>query len=114
MITQTKRNDLAILALSGRLDFNARHDYQSAIQKAKESGAHRIVLNLKDVSFIDSAALGLITVAFKDLQQAKIGLVLAEAQDYVKKIFDLANLGNIIPIFSTVDEAVSARVTVAK
>ncbi len=109
LITQTKQNGAVILALSGRLDFNARHEFQNAIEKAKESGATVIVLNLKDVSFIDSAALGLITVAYKNMEQEKIRVSIANAQDYVQKIFTLANLGNIIQIYSSIDEAVSSR-----
>ena len=109
LITQTKQNGAVIVGLSGRLDFNARHEFQSAMDKAKESGAHVIVLNMKDVSFIDSAALGLITVAYKNMESEKIRVVIANVQDYVQKIFSLANLGNIIQIYPSVDEAVSSR-----
>ena len=113
LITQTARNDAAILTLSGRLDFKARHDFQTAIQKAKESGGKLVVLNMKDVSFVDSAALGLITVAYKNLETEKVRLVIADVQDYVQKVFTLANLGNIIKICPSVDEAFSSRVPVA-
>ncbi len=108
MIVQTKKNGAVVLALSGRLDFTARHDFQGAIQQAKDSGAKLIVLNIKDISFIDSAALGMLMVAFKDLQQGKVRLVIAEPQPYVQKIFALANLSNIVSVYSTVDEAVSS------
>ncbi len=112
VITQTKLQDAVIMTLSGRLDFNARHEFQCGIEKAKESGSSLIVLNMKDVSFIDSAALGLITVAYKNMAAVNIRVVIAQAQDYVQKIFALANLQNIIKIYSSVDEAVSSRVSV--
>ncbi|MCA9470698.1 MAG: STAS domain-containing protein [Nitrospirales bacterium] len=113
MITQTTRDNAAILSLVGRLDFNARHDFQAAVEKAKATGVHLIVAHLKDVSFIDSAALGLLTVAYKNLEAAKIRLVVAEPQDYVRKIFSLANLGNLIKVYATVDDAVSSRTSFA-
>ena len=112
VITQTKLQNAVIVTLSGRLDFNARHEFQSGMEKAKESGSSLIVLDMKDVSFIDSAALGLITVAYKNMAAAKVGVVIAHAQEYVQKIFSLANLQNIIKIYPTVDEAVSAGVSV--
>ncbi len=109
VITQTNRGQAAILALSGRLDFNGRNSFQTAIQKAKESGAHSVVLDMKDVSFIDSAALGLVTVAFKNLEAEKLSLTIANCQDYVNKVFNLANIGNIIKIYSSVDEALAGQ-----
>ncbi|MGB0911454.1 MAG: STAS domain-containing protein [Nitrospirales bacterium] len=112
IIVQSKQKGAVVLALSGRLDFTSRHDFQSAIQQAKETGSQLIVLNMKDVSFIDSAALGMLMVAFKDLQQSKIRLVIAEPQAYVEKIFTLANLGNIVSVCATVDEAVSLPISV--
>ncbi len=113
VITQTARGNAGILLLSGRFDFHARHDFQEAVQKAQDSDARLIVLHMKDVSFIDSAALGLITVTYKNLETAKVRLVVAELQDYVQKIFSLANLGAIISIFPSVDEAVASRAPVA-
>ena len=109
LINQTIKNGAAVLSLSGRLDFNARTDFQTAIQKAKDSHVPLIVLNMKDVSFIDSAALGLMTVAFKNLEASKIRFVIADAQDYVQKVFTLANLGNIITIYPSVEEAITSR-----
>ena len=109
VINQTIKGNAAVLSLSGRLDFNARHDFQAAIQKANESHVSLIVLNMKDVSFIDSAALGLMTVAYKNLEGSKVRFVIADAQEYVQKVFTLANLGNIITIYPSVDEAISSR-----
>ena len=112
VITQTKLQNAVIVTLSGRLDFNARHEFQSGMEKAKESGSSLIVLDMKDVSFIDSAALGLITVAYKNMEVENVCMVIAHAQDYVQKIFSLANLQNIIKIFPSVDDAVSSGVSV--
>ena len=112
VVTHTTLHDAAIMTLSGRLDFNARHEFQGGIEQAKKSGFPLIVLNMKGVSFIDSAALGLITVAYKNMEVENVCMVIAHAQDYVQKIFSLANLQNIIKIYPTVDEAVSAGVSV--
>ena len=113
VINQTIKDSAAVLSLSGRLDFNARHAFQAGMQKAKESQVPLIVLNMKDVTFIDSAALGLMTVAYKNLEASKVRFVIADAQEYVQKVFKLANLGNIIAIYPSVDEAISSGNPVA-
>ena len=109
VIQETTRGEATVLSMSGRLDFNARHAFQAAIQKAQAAGPRQIVLDFKEVPFVDSAALGLLTVAYKNLDKEKVQVAVANPQEYVKKVFELANLESIVPTFATVEEAVSAR-----
>jgi len=110
LITQITRGDVAILSLAGRLDFHARHDFQAAIHKTKESDVRLVILNMKEVSFIDSVALGLVTVAYKTLEGANIRLVVADAHSYVQKILTLTNLESIIKIYPSIEEAMASRI----
>ncbi|GJL52579.1 STAS domain-containing protein [Candidatus Nitrospira salsa] len=110
LITKTTRGDVAILSLAGRLDFHARHDFQAEIQKTKESVAHLVILNMKEVTFIDSVALGLITVAYKTLEGANVRLVIADAHSYVQKILTLTNLESIIKMYPSNEEAMASRI----
>lgn len=110
LITKTTRGDISILSLAGRLDFHARHDFQAEIQKTKKSDVRLVILNMKDVSFIDSVALGLVTVAYKTLEGANIRLVIADAHNYVQKILTVTNLESIIKMYPSIEEAMSSRI----
>ena len=97
IISQVK-GDSMNLVLEGRMDFNIRKSFQKSIEQAKLSKSRQIVLDVCQVSFIDSAGLGLIMLAHKTLKELDISLSLLVAEGAVMKVLTLANIGATIPI----------------
>ena len=104
-VTENQDGEFAILDLEGRFDFGARRDFKDAVDRVQNSGSRYIILNLQDIAFVDSSALGLLVVAHQNLKlkEGRIGLV--NPQPYVRQILDLANVPRMIPIFPSVDDA---------
>ncbi len=104
-VTERQDGDFAILDMEGRFDFGARRDFKEAVDRVQNAGSRYIVLNMQDIAFVDSSALGLLVVAHQNLKlkEGRIGLV--NPQPYVRQILDLANVPRMIPVFNTVDEA---------
>ena len=104
-VTERQDGEFAILDLEGRFDFGARRDFKDAVDRVQNSGSRYIILNLQDIAFVDSSALGLLVVAHQNLKlkEGRIGLV--NPQPYVRQILDLANVPRMIPIFPSVDDA---------
>lgn len=96
-----------ILHLSGSLDVTARAAFTDIISKVQASGTTSIILDLTEVKFIDSAALGFLNLAAGSSKQSGIHLSVAQPQDNVRKVLDLVNLQKTIPIFSNLDDALS-------
>ena len=103
-ITQQTIEDKLILALSGKLDFQSRKSFQTAMAQAQATDHRQIILNLRQVPFIDSAGLGLLAMAYQDLKLANRQLILAAPQDNVVRILDLANIRKMMPIVATEHE----------
>lgn len=87
-----------VLTLTGKMDFNARNTFQTAIENAKRSNPYQIILDFSHVPFINSAGLGLLMLAHKSLEEAKIRLSLEVSGGYVNDVFRLSNIGSTIPI----------------
>jgi anti-anti-sigma factor len=60
-----------------------------------------IVIDLSQVAFLDSAALGLLMISHRQLQAEKRTLSLAYPQPTVRQIIELANLHKTIPLMET-------------
>ena len=58
-----------IISLIGKLVFDTRKDFQDALKNAHEKNPRKIVLNLAELAYLDSAGLGLLALGF---EQAKI------------------------------------------
>ena len=64
-------------------------------------GVDQIVIDLSQVAFLDSAALGLLMISHRQVQAEKRTLSLAYPQPTVRQIIELANLHKTIPLIET-------------
>ena len=106
-ITQREESGRNILTLSGRFDFKARHVFQTAINQAKSKQNRHLILNLLNVEFIDSAAVGLLMLTKKDMTRSGTSLALVVHGGYVLQVLQLMKIGELIAICSTEQEAVA-------
>ena len=67
-----------------------------------------VVVNLADVSFIDSAGIGVLVEAWHRAQAGPGILALAAPPPQARAVFDTTGLGKIFSIFDTEAEAVQA------
>lgn len=102
-ITQEQRSTQVVLYMEGRFDFGSRKIFKDMIDKAAELNLP-VILDLSQVVFLDSSALGLLVISFQMLKTKHISFYIVNPQTYVRQVLDLANVGKIIPIYSTVEE----------
>jgi anti-sigma B factor antagonist len=97
-----------LVKLAGRFEFGTRNDYKRVIGQIVQEGHHRLILDLEQVTFLDSSALGLLLLTDQNfkLKQGSLGLV--RPAGYVRQVLDLANLPKVIPVYESVDDAVNA------
>jgi anti-anti-sigma factor len=87
-----KRTDHVILRLSGKFDFGARRDVTAALEKVLTKPTPvQIVINLYDVSYIDSSALGQLLVLLDKATNAGRKLLLSGARGTVEQVLQIAN-----------------------
>lgn len=107
-ITESFQNGVKVLRLSGKFDSHARHEFQTAIGKAKQGGACHIILNLQGVTFLDSAALGLLANMHREFTSQGIHISLVNPQDYVKRVLELVKMDKLFSIHATEEQARSS------
>ncbi len=110
-VTQETQNGATVLNIYGRFEFKGRKVFTDSMRKVQEGPVTHVILNFQNVPYVDSAALGLLALAQKNLKLKNARVSIANPQDYVKKVFDLANLPKFIPLFPSVQEAAQSSVT---
>lgn len=98
-----------VLDLVGQFNFGARKDFTAALDKLKQGHSTHILFNVKQVTFVDSAAIGLLALAAQQFKGQNRRLGIVGAQGTVKQVFDLAHIGQLIPLFLTEDAALNAK-----
>ena len=100
--------DTIIEHFVGRFDMNAREDFKGRIDLAVANGFRFVILNLTEVTFIDSAALGWLVLAQRRFHRIGGKLSIVSKQGFVRDILELTEIAEWIPIFPSEDTAISA------
>jgi anti-anti-sigma factor len=104
-LTERQEGSATVLEINGRFDFAARREFKEAMDRLQQAGCRHVILNIEQVSFVDSSALGLLVVAHQNLKLKEGRISLVNPQSYVRQILDLANVPRMIPVFATIQEA---------
>lgn len=97
-ITKEVNNRKVTLKLEGNFTYTQRKPFQEMLKSVAVDGVDQIVIDLSQVAFLDSAALGLLMISHRQLQAEKRTLSLAYPQPTVRQIIELANLHKTIPL----------------
>ncbi|MCB0174297.1 MAG: STAS domain-containing protein [Anaerolineae bacterium] len=104
---QLRRCDVVVA--KGRIDTSTVKTLSEALAAITGSGRYKIVLNLKEVTFISSAGLGELIATQNTCKKLLRGeLVLAEVPQRVVEVLDLAGLAPLFKIFPSELEAVGS------
>jgi anti-anti-sigma factor len=98
-VTQREMNGIYLLALKGRLvlgpEINGLH---TVIDNLLASGATRMVINLEQVNYVDSAGLGALIEIRRKTQARGAALKLCNLGPNLRRALEIARL---LPIFET-------------
>ncbi|HTP66527.1 MAG TPA: STAS domain-containing protein [Geobacteraceae bacterium] len=101
-----KKNDVLVINVKEeRLDAHNSGELKSEMQKQFEEGRKNILVDLKDVRFIDSSGLGALVSGFKNAISHQGNLKLSSLQPQVKSMFELTRLHRVFEIFASASEA---------
>ncbi len=109
MIKETKKiGKVTVMSLQGSLEVSLQEQFKADILKQISEDPCSLVINLKEVDFIDSACLGALIAVARRLRERKGDLKLSEMSSEVRSIFQITRLEKVFEIFDDTDSAVSA------
>ena len=88
-----------IIQFSGILDGTRTQELRDRISQAIEQGAKTILVDLKEVTFMDSSGLGALVTALKDVRAAGGKLCICSVNEQVKILFELTSMDRVFEIF---------------
>ena len=111
-ITEHVRDGVLVLTVTGRLNFYSRKTFQAVMRHAEKSTTNHVVLNLRGVESMDTVALGMLVLSQTRLSLKGIEMSLVEPQSGAREMLDVANIPNLIPVYSTEQAAIGISMTV--
>ncbi len=96
-----------VIAASGEIDLFTAPELKKVLTDAIDSGELRIAIDLSEVSFLDSTALGVLIGAVKRLRSRGGALAIVNTDSSIAKTFEITGLDQIFTIVGSREEALS-------
>ncbi len=97
-----------IVVREERIDAHNSDQLKAEMNRLFESGTKDLLVDLKEVRFIDSSGLGVLVSGFKNASTRQGSIKLCSLQNQVKSMFELTRLHRVFDIYQTVDEALDS------
>jgi anti-sigma B factor antagonist len=107
-ISTEVRETAVVVHVGGDLDVYTAPRLKETLAEAITAGG-RLVLDLSEVHFIDSTALGVLASTLQQVQSAESELRLVIDDPYLLKIFRITGFDGVFSIFPQVADAVSSN-----
>ena len=109
-INQEEKNGILVYYLNGEIDINTSPQVKKIIDKAIAAKKDKILLNFKDVSYIDSSGLATLVEVLKGLRSYGGKLAISNLSVKVKNLFEITKLEKLFNISSEEEEAVKSLI----
>ncbi len=86
------------ISLQGTFTFDDHPVFRALLQQLEEEGISQCELDLSGVSFIDSAALGMLLLLREKAQTCGFSIELFRPQGQVKKMLEISEFGTMFRI----------------
>ena len=97
-----------VLPLKGEIDLHVSPTVTASLNEMIEKKPERLVVDLSDVSYIDSAGLAALIEAMQKVEGYGGKFMLAGLQETVRSIFEISRLDQVFQIFPDIDTALAA------
>ena len=109
-LSATTEGESAVLTLSGELDLATAPAVRECLNELVGGGARQVVVDLRQVDFLDSIGLGVLVGAYRRLREREPAgsLRLVCTSERVIRVFELTGLLLLFPMYASVEQARAA------
>jgi len=100
-------DDYLIVKLSGELDHHTSESLRRKIDRYYSSkNLSNLILDLRDLKFMDSSGIGLIMGRYKMCKDKKGNISIVSTSPYINRMLKMSGIYQIVDVFSDIDEAI--------
>lgn len=104
-VSETEYDGTVVLRVEGEVDVSTAPELRERLLSIVDGDCHLAVVDLSNVSFVDSTALGVLVSGAKRLRGAGGDLRLVVTQPRISKVFEITGLTDVFPLYPSIEEA---------
>ena len=98
-----------VLWLENQINVSNVNDLDNAISEAAEEGVIKLVVDLKDLNYIDSTGLGALVRAKRLIGRRGGDVRLSNMNGEIRELFEFTRLINVFSLFDSAEEAIQGE-----
>jgi anti-anti-sigma factor len=91
---------IKIIEPSGILDGTKANEFRETIDGSIERASEAVLVDFKQVTFMDSSGLGALVLSLKNARSAGVKLYICSLNDQIKMLFELTNTEQFFDILA--------------
>lgn len=107
-VTKNEMYDIPVIVADGDIDIYSVASFKTAINEVLDTGANKLVIDLKDVEYIDSSGFGALLGATRRIRPNGGSIILTGCCDTVARIMKITQLDTIFVMCKDCQEAVDS------
>ncbi len=107
-VKDSEQPGVEVLDVGGEIDVATSPELHELLSGLIESGPGLLIVNLTDVSFIDSTGLGVLVGAVRELRAGGGDLRLVVTQPHIIKLLELTGLDEVFSVLPSMSDAVGS------
>ncbi|NEP61742.1 MAG: STAS domain-containing protein [Symploca sp. SIO2G7] len=88
-----------VIEPSGILDGTQASAFREQVNSALEKDVKTLLVDLKDITFVDSSGLGVLIACLKNARSAGCHMYICSINDQVRMLFELTSMDRVFEIF---------------
>jgi anti-sigma B factor antagonist len=92
--------NVKVIEPAGILDSTKAEEFQQMVDQLLDEGVEIILIDLKDITFIDSSGLGTLVVLLKKVRGMNRKLCICSINDQVRMLFELTSMDRVFDVYS--------------
>ena len=106
--TMRLRDEIPVLDVIGEIDIYTTPQFKEAVSIAINENKPAIIINMTDVTYMDSSGFGTLLSATKRLRPLDGALYLSGCNEAIQRMLQITRLNTIFGVYETEDAALAA------
>jgi stage II sporulation protein AA (anti-sigma F factor antagonist) len=105
-LTTDMQSGIFIVRIEGELDLSSVNEFRQVVDEVLDKHISKyLLMNLADLTFIDSSGLGVILGRYKKVNLLGGKILVTNVKPQIVRIFELSGLHKILTVYPTENEA---------
>jgi anti-sigma B factor antagonist len=107
-VEQHNQGSAWVLAVTGELDLRTSPELEERLARVFSSGAELVILDLRQIEFMDSTGLRVLLGAHQRAQESGRRFALVRGDDQVERVLTLTGVRDLLTVVDAPEELLSA------